>query len=438
MGRRRNGRMRKALLVWFGATILCTGIAVGITHRLLAPESRSWSYNVSRIERFVSGEFARVWDDPAAREELAERAARDLDVRIEMYDSHGGSLGAHGPACAGAHWIGTDIVDDGGAQVGRVRACWAHRPPSVLPMIGTLIVALATLWWAAGVLARKLTDPLERLAQFAHRLASGDLDARVGEGKWRRGEIATLAAALDDMAATVSRQIGEGRELLAAVSHEIRTPLGHLRVLIEMLRDRGADPATIAELERELFDIDALVGKLLADARLEFSAESFTDLDAGELAGRAVSQAGLSRALLDVDAVHGLSLVGDPTLLSRALANLLENAAAHGGGAAKLRVRASDDEILFVVDDDGAGFDELELDAAFEPFVRGKGGSRPGQAALGLGLALVQRIARAHGGDAWAENRASGGASVGFTVSRVPRDPTAADSDSTPRRWRRA
>jgi two-component system, OmpR family, sensor kinase len=437
VGYRRNGRMRRALLVWFGATILFTGITVGITHRLLAPESRSWSYNLTRLEKFTSGEFARVWADPAAREELAERAARDLDIRIELYDTHGGSLGAHGPACVGSHWIGTDVVGNDGVSMGRVRACWAHRPPSLFPMIATLIVALATLWWAAGILARKLTHPLERLAQFAHRLASGDLDARVGEGKWRRGEIATLATALDDMAATVSRQIGEGRELLAAVSHEIRTPLAHLRVLVELMRDRGADPATIAELERELFDIDALVGKLLADARLEFSAESFTELDAGELAARAVTLVGLTRDVLDVDEAHGLGLTGDPTLLSRALANLLENASAHGGGAVKLRVRASDDEILFVVDDDGPGFDELELDVAFEPFVRGKGGSRPGQAALGLGLALVQRIARAHGGDAWAENRASGGAAVGFTVSRVPRA-SPADSDATPRRWRRS
>jgi signal transduction histidine kinase len=220
------------------------------------------------------------------------------------------------------------------------------------------------------------------------------------------------------MATTVARQIAEGRELLAAVSHEIRTPLAHLRVLVELMRDRGADGATVAELERELFDIDALVGKLLADARLQFSAESFTTLDAGELAARALTQAGLSTALLEVDETHGLALVGDPTLLSRALANLIENAEAHGGGAMKLHVRADEDEVRFTVDDEGTGFDDEELAHAFEPFVRGKGGSRPGQAALGLGLSLVQRIARAHGGDAWCENRASGGATVGFAVSR--------------------
>jgi len=409
--------MRRALLVWFGATILLTGITVSITHRLLAPEPRTWAYNVDRIEQFAASEFARVWSDPPARDELAARIARDLDVGVELFDADGTVIGTHGPSCAGAHRIGTDVVA-GDARLGHVAACWSHRRPSIWPMIATLVVALATLWWAAGILARKLTHPLERLAQFAHRLASGDLDARVGTGKWRRGELGLLATALDDMAATVSRQIAEGRELLAAVSHEIRTPLAHLRVLVELMRDRGADPATVAELERELFDIDALVGKLLADARLQFSAESFTTLDAGELAARAITQAGLSPTLLHIDEAHGLALVGDPTLLSRALANLLENAEAHGGGAVKLHVHADEDEIRFAVDDGGTGFDDEELAHAFEPFVRGKGGSRPGQAALGLGLSLVQRIARAHGGEAWCENRASGGATVGFSIRR--------------------
>jgi signal transduction histidine kinase len=372
---------------------------------------------MERLERFVAGEFGRVWHDPMARDDLARRAARDLEVRVEVLDADGHSVAAYGPECDTFHSMQTDVYADG-ARVGSVRGCWPHARGSLLPMIATSIVALATLWWAAGRLARKLTYPLERLARFAHRLASGDLDARVGAGRWRQGELAQLADALDDMAATVARQIAEGRELLAAVSHEIRTPLAHMRVLVELLRDRGADSATVAELERELADIDALVGKLLADARLQFSAESFTPLDAGELALRACTQAGVSHDVLDVDDTHDLALVGDPTLLVRALSNLLENAACHGGGVGKLRVQADAQTIRFAVDDDGPGFTDDELAHAFEPFVRGKGGSRPGQAALGLGLALVRRIARAHGGGAWAENRPHGGATVGLTVAK--------------------
>jgi len=410
--------MRRALVVWFGATILATGMMVALTHRLLAPEARTWQYNMQRLELFAAGEFARVWHDEAARNDLAARAARELDVGIELFDADDRRIAAFGPECRSSHRIGTQIRSED-AVVGSMSACWPHRPTSWWPLVATLVVALATLWWAAGILARKLTRPLDRLADFAHRLADGDLDARVGQGKWRRGEFGVLAEALDDMAATVSRQIAEGRELLAAVSHEIRTPLAHLRVLVEMLRDGGADPRAVTDLEREIADIDALVGKLLADARLQFSAESFTRLAARELVTRAMTQCGVPPDKLDDD-TDGVELRGDPTLLSRALANLLENAAHHGGGVVAVHVRADDREVRFWVDDDGPGFDDDDLAAAFEPFVRGKGGSRHGQAALGLGLALVQRIAVAHGGRAWAENRPSGGATVGFTVDRDP------------------
>lgn len=95
-----------------------------------------------------------------------------------------------------------------------------------------------------------------------------------------------------------------------------------------------------------------------------------------------------------------MKVVGDPTLLGRALANLVENAERHGGGLRRLAVFAEGDEVVFALDDAGPGFDE----SAFDPFVHG-GGRHP---SLGLGLALARRIARAHRGDVRVERRPEG------------------------------
>ena len=128
---------------------------------------------------------------------------------------------------------------------------------------------------------------------------------------------------------------------------------------------------------------------------------------------RALERAALPSTLLDVERAP-VSLEGDPTLLQRALSNLLENARVHGGGVTRLRVDAPDGVVRFAVEDAGPGLSDGG-DRAFHAFHRGETSD-----GLGLGLALVRRIAEAHGGSAFAENRPQGGARVGFTVRAPP------------------
>jgi two-component system, OmpR family, sensor kinase len=414
---RKPVRLRRVLVSWFGATIIASGFTVALVSWALAPEPRAWRHSFENLERFVGHEFARVWDDPVQRTALAQRAATDLELDLELRAADGSLVERVGEACDGREMIAASVVVEGSPR-GSVHACWPRRAHAHWPVLVALLAAVGVLWAAAGVLARRLTRPFDRLTVFAKRLADGDLDARVDLGRHRRAEAIIVADALNDMAARVARQIADGRALLAAVSHELRTPLGHLRVLVELLRDRGGDVETTADLEREIADLDALVGKLLVDARLQFSALSLAPLSARSLGERALALAGLSTDLLVPEGEGSDGFAGDPTVLARALGNLLENGSAHGDGVIALRIRGERERIVFAVDDDGPGFNAEERAGAFEPFVRGRGGDRPGQAALGLGLALVRRIARAHGGDAWVEPRDHGGARVCFSVAR--------------------
>jgi signal transduction histidine kinase len=273
------------------------------------------------------------------------------------------------------------------------------------------------LWMISGKIAYRIARPLHELLRVTEEIGAGRLSARAEVSPWRMGEMGFIARAINDMAERIQKQIGDQRELLAGVSHEIRTPLARLRVLLELGRSHGGDPKTFDEIEREVVEIDALVGQLLASARLDFADLSVRTLDGAEVARRALERAGVAEAgVLDVAPGTSLGFEGDATLLSRALANLLENARRHGGGVTRLGVRSPrPGMVAFEVEDAGPGFP-----AAGEARERA---DRP-EGSLGLGLVLVRRIADAHHGRVVIANRPEGrGARVVLEVTSPAQRP---------------
>jgi signal transduction histidine kinase len=258
----------------------------------------------------------------------------------------------------------------------------------------------------SGAVAWRLTRPLILVVQAARDIGDGKLDTRLDTHQ--RGEMKVLAMAINDMAARIEQQIKDQRQLLAAVSHELRTPLGHMRVLIETARDTH-DPKSLEELDREVLTLDDLVGRLLASSRLEFGSLDKRTIDLGELASDLATQAGVAPE--NIEAEGDVKAAVDPTLVKRAIANLLDNAKTHGGGAIALRVVRRGPQVAVEVDDAGPGVAKDRRADAFRAFVPSSGGG------LGLGLALVSRIAVAHEGGAYIHDRPGGGARVGFTVT---------------------
>jgi two-component system OmpR family sensor kinase len=411
-----RAHLHRRIFAWFGLSIFVTGLVVALVMNLVG--GSSWRQEMERARTFASNRAAEVWDLPDRRDALVQGTSRDLNVDVELRDASGALLVRAGEACDKPD-LTVPVMRDG-ALLGTAHACYSNsRPRRPWRFVLPLLLSGAMLWMMSGAIARRLTRPMDELVRAASALGEGKLETRVQLGRGATGEMAVLATSFNDMAARIERQMADQRELLAAVSHELRTPLARLRVLTEILRDGGGDPKTLDNVDREVVELDALVGELLASSRLDFGQVTPRPLDARELASRAVERSGLPAELLAVEAPE-TSLVADATLLGRALANLLDNARRHGQGAEALRILERDGRLAFCVDDRGPGLQPGEETRIFQPFYRkDRGGEAREAGSLGLGLALVQRIAQAHGGEAFAENRPGGGARVGFTVQRA-------------------
>ena len=293
-----------------------------------------------------------------------------------------------------------------------------HKPPSHVAF--GVFVAFFILWTFSRFMARRIASPMSEIERVAREIGAGNIHARIAiDRRMRMGEFPVLAHALNDMAERLEKQLSDQRALLATVSHEIRTPLARMRLLVEFARgeaDEKRRAGQLDELDKEVVGVDALVSELLAASRIDFGALRRTELIAYDVAKQALERVGPAGAALD-DQSEGATFLGDATLVARAVGNLLENAKRHAGGAACMRILERGPRIAFEVEDDGPGFAPGEEAQIFQPFYRGKNGDTT--SSVGLGLALVKRIAEAHGGRAYAKNREGGGALVGIELARA-------------------
>ena len=413
-------QLQRRIFRWFGASILATGITVGLVSALVWRRDSGYPRAVSAAQAFVGARFAEVFDDPLRREALARELSAALDGSVVVRDVGGAVLVTSGAEpCSRPAFKGP--IERAGVALGSIEMCPApHRLRGAGGAIAAILAACAALWAASGLIARRLSRPIVELARAARDFGDGKLDARIGLERCRRphphDEVAMLTQAFNDMAGRIERQVLAERELLASVSHEVRTPLARIRLLTELTRDGRPMASSLDEIDAEVAEIDALVGALLANAKLDFGAVTREPIVAVDAARRALERAGLPAQRLRAPA--RLEVMADPTLVARALANLIENARDHGGGLDELVVEQDADSVRLMAEDSGPGLPIGQEARVFEPFHRGPGAAEKGS--LGLGLSLVRKIASAHGGTAFASTRSSGGARVGFSIARPP------------------
>jgi two-component system sensor histidine kinase MprB len=296
----------------------------------------------------------------------------------------------------------------------------------LIVIVVLLLIGLPIAW----LLARSVTGPMRRLAGAARELptATGEIEPLPLEGP---NEVTALTERFNAMAHELASTRHEETQLLANLRHDLRTPLTSIAGFAEAIADGTASGERAAAAARTIAEeaqrLERLVGELGVVERLREGPAALRPeaLDAiAILAGAAArfeSSAATRGVLVDVaGAAPGdpeLTFTGDRLAVERILQNLLENALSvlpKGGHvwlrAAALALPDRPPGVSFSVTDDGPGFPPGTTEKVFERFYRADP-SRSGSGS-GLGLAIVRELARAHGGEAWAENVAPHGARI--------------------------
>lgn len=269
-------------------------------------------------------------------------------------------------------------------------------------IIGSSVLAIGGTLLVGAFAVTRVTRRLHQTATVARRITQGDLDARVGDPRTKdpsrhQDEVATVAGALDTMAATLQAKLEGERRFTADVAHELRTPLTGLQAASELLPE-GRPTELVRERVRTMRQ---LTEDLLEISRLDSGSEAVeTDLhQLGRLAGRVVRASGTRTEVVVVRDAH---VETDRRRLERVLGNLVANAHKHGREPVVLTVNGP----VVTVRDHGDGFPDYLLAHGPQRF-------RTGERSKGHGLGLTIAAGQAEAIGARLEfRRAEGGGAL--------------------------
>lgn len=269
------------------------------------------------------------------------------------------------------------------------------RRGALASMFYASFVAVAVSLACGLLLQRRLDAPLRRLAADVDASGPGHaphpLDTSGPE------EIAAVAHAFNRMVERLQREEAERSLMLGGVSHDLRTPLTRLRLCLEMMRceDVELEATAVRQVDR----IEAMLEQFLDFAR-GFEDEPVAPRDMGALL-EGVARDHDSAVMVEVP--QELRALLRPDAVSRAVGNLLGNALRHGAPPVTLSARRDGTIVEIVVGDGGEGFGTEAAVRLTRPFSRGN--SARGGDGAGLGLAIAERVAAAHGGTLSFERR---------------------------------
>jgi two-component system osmolarity sensor histidine kinase EnvZ len=279
------------------------------------------------------------------------------------------------------------------------------------PLIGSLLTAVLFSAVGAYWLISRLNRRLEVVVEASRTIGRGEIPAPIELAGPL--EIRELSRCFNQMSEGIQRLDADRRLMLAGISHDLRTPLVRLRLGVELGRPELSTNAAESMI-REIEEIDRILSQFLQFARDESHEPiQLTDVDS------LVSDVCRIYQCRGHDVRAVLGEVGFAPVrevaLRRALANLIDNAIRYGEKEVEVSTNRGGDQLLLTVSDRGPGIQTMNPQELLQPFAReDTARSKPG---TGLGLTIVDRIARAHGGRLSLRNRLGGGLKAFLSLS---------------------
>jgi signal transduction histidine kinase len=219
-------------------------------------------------------------------------------------------------------------------------------------------------------------------------------------------EIRLAAEAVNDMQRRIAGYVAERTALVGAIAHDLRTPLTRLAFLLA-----SAPEALRAKAEAQIEEMEQMIAATLDFVADETRERPHEAVDLALLVEGVVDDLADTGRDVALTAAAPATVSGDPILLKRLFANLINNAVTYGARAT-VTLATVEGWAAVEVSDSGPGLAEPDLERAFEPFYRAEGSRNRATGGIGLGLAIVKAAARRHGGDVTLRNRAEGGLSA--------------------------
>jgi signal transduction histidine kinase len=399
-------------------------VAAATTRRLrygLADESaigaddlpRAADFLMDRLNRMTDGAVREVrlrLDQRGREPSLWDRLAEFID------DDHDDESSGHRRHRHHRRpvWVKLSVhrVDGGWLNVDTI----LPPPRSPWPRLGLIsfVISAIVITLVVVVMVRRISRPMQRLADAADRLGRGeDVSALPEAGP---EEVRRTTRAFNRMRERLARFVSDRTEMLAAISHDLRTPITTLRLRAEFVEDAETRTRLLATLDEM---------QQMTEATLAFARDQAT-----EEPSRTVELSALIESLVDdladlgwpvtVEEAERLPYACRPIALKRAIRNVIDNAVTYGHRAV-VSMTVEADTIAIHIDDDGPGIPADSQQRMFEPFVRMDASRSRETGGVGLGLAIARTIVRGHGGDITLQNR-----DPGLRVSiRLPREQSA-------------
>jgi two-component system sensor histidine kinase CpxA len=293
-----------------------------------------------------------------------------------------------------------------------------------------LFAALAVLLVSALIwvpLALGLTRSLWRLRTVTGRIAEGDFGVDVPDSS-RADELGELGRSVRLMAERLEGHVTGQKRLMGDIAHELCSPIARMQASLGILEQTGAPDEKqqryLQKVGSELQHMSTLVNELLSFSKASLKRElNLQPVNVAALVGSVLQREDVDAALFRAEVPRLITVNADPTLLARALGNLVRNSQRYAGGAGPIEILALEQgaRVLLVVRDHGPGVPENALPRLFDPFFRPDAARSRESGGVGLGLAIVKSCVEACGGTVAARNREEGGLEIALLLQAVAR-----------------